>query len=112
MNNYEIEEMSYLELLKLAQDVNTSKKVLEKLSTNTDWQIRFCVAKNPNTPPDVLKKLSSDKHYGVCFAVSNNPNTPIYILKILSKSWDNDISDSAITNLENKKEEREKYEQL
>jgi len=44
-----------------ASDSNTSKEILEYLSKDKDWIVRFKVARNPNTPIETLKELSKDK---------------------------------------------------
>ena len=47
--------------LELANNPNTPKEVLKKLSTDEDWYVRWNVVRNPNTPKEVLIKLSTDE---------------------------------------------------
>ena len=48
-----------------ALDPNCSKEILEKLSNDEDWNIRYYVASNPNTSKETLEGLSNDKNSGV-----------------------------------------------
>jgi len=65
------------DLIDIAGDTNTSKKLLKILSNHEYAPIRSWVAKNSNTPKDVLEKLSNDEYWAVRENVANNPNRPI-----------------------------------
>lgn len=58
----------------VAGNINTPKEVLIELSKNKEWYIRCRVAKNPSTPLEILKILSKDKHGNVRFFVPQNPS--------------------------------------
>ena len=68
---------------RVADNPNTPKETLTKLSTDKDWWIRRKVANNTNTPKRALYKLSVDKNYAIRICVANNPNAPKKVLKKL-----------------------------
>ena len=57
-------------------EITTDISILEKLSDDKNWWVRYKVANNPNTPTHLLEKLSDDKNWLVRNAVANNPNIP------------------------------------
>jgi HEAT repeat protein len=67
----------------VAQNLNTPIKTLEKLATDEDSWVRREVARNLNTLPKTLEKLATDENSGVRYWVAYNPNTPYYIKKYL-----------------------------
>lgn len=40
---------------------------------NSDWEVRAKVAENPNTPADVLTELAKDSDYIVRYLVARDP---------------------------------------
>lgn len=60
---YALGSLSHDELLKLADNKRTSRKVLTMLSNSQNWAIKSRVAGNPNTPIEILIKLSKDKDW-------------------------------------------------
>jgi len=44
----------------LARDSNTPRKILEILSTDSAWGVRYCLSKNPNVPIKILGILGGD----------------------------------------------------
>ena len=68
-------------LWSLAQNIKTSKKALEILSTHYYANIVMYVAENTNTPIEVLEKLSQDSN--LAYSLSRNTSTPNEILKEL-----------------------------
>ena len=69
----------------LANNSNTPKEVLEKLSNDEHYGVRCCVARNPNTSKETLEKLSNDEDYGGFFYLDSR-NTSIHIFSI-KRSW-------------------------
>ena len=65
IKEFEIQEalglLTYDMKWRMADNPNTPKETLKKLSTDKHWDVRCCVAKNPNTPPRIVVKLSTDK---------------------------------------------------
>jgi hypothetical protein len=55
---------------------------LTKLSKDGDWYVRCWVADNPNTTKKVLTKLSKDEDGHVRYWAAENPNTPKEVLTI------------------------------
>ena len=68
--------MSEEEKIGLAENPNTPKDILIKLSGDEDGDVRKRVAGNSNTPKDILVKLSEDETGDVREAVAENPNRP------------------------------------
>ncbi|KKM03238.1 hypothetical protein LCGC14_1776460 [marine sediment metagenome] len=50
--------LTYTALRALATSPKTHKKILDKLSTDEEWNVRVAVASNINTPLDVLKNMT------------------------------------------------------
>ena len=65
-----------------------SAKTLEKLSNDSDWNVRYGVAYNTNCPVEILAKLSKDSDWFVRRSVTYNTNCPVEILAKLSKDMD------------------------
>jgi len=68
----------------IAQNLNTSQEVLNRLSKDQDRQVRLNVAHNSNTSPETLDYLSRDKDSDVRLNVAENPNTSPETLKQMS----------------------------
>jgi len=64
----------------LALDPKTSIAVLEKLSKDENWLIRWAIADNPNCSVSILEELSKDKRWGIRWCVSRNLNCPSWII--------------------------------
>jgi hypothetical protein len=87
----------------------TDPVILDELSKDGDWYVRYRVADNPNTTPETLDYLSKDEHYYVHCAVAENPNTASETLKQMAKvETDSDVKNS-IKNHPNCLEETWKY---
>lgn len=56
---------------KLAKSPNTSLRILDELSKDKNWRIRYYVAKNPRTPLALRVNLGKDKHPVVRDAIEN-----------------------------------------
>ena len=69
----------------------TVPALLEKLSADSDNDMRKGVAQNAHTPVKVLEKLSADSYYGVRWGVAQNAHTPAKVLEKLSADSDNDV---------------------
>jgi len=66
---------------------------------------KLSIVRNPNTSIEILEYLSRDKHYWIRYYVANNPNTSIEVLKRLSKDEDLWIKDIVKENLRKRKNE-------
>ena len=73
--------MNKLDLAK----TTTNPKILDELSKDEDWGVRWGVAVNSNTSPETLDYLSRDEDYNVRYRVARNLNTTSEILDYLSK---------------------------
>ena len=62
--------------------------VLDELSWDEDWCVRWYVASNRNTKPETLDVLSRDENSYVRRYVAENPNTSPEILDTLSQDKD------------------------
>jgi hypothetical protein len=71
-----------METLK-AYRIPAREETLRLLATDTNFWVRFEVARNPATPVDALRRLAKDEHGGVRAAVAGNPNTPADFLLLL-----------------------------
>ena len=65
--------MTVSEREELAQNLNTPKEILVKLSRDEHWEVRRSVALNPNTPIETLVELSKDQDQDVRENVARNP---------------------------------------
>lgn len=70
----------------IAQNPNTSSRVLARLATDPDNYVRYTVAVNPNTPVDILRKFVEQNDLFAMAGVANNLNTPIDLLRTLAHS--------------------------
>jgi hypothetical protein len=89
--------MNKITLAKYSKDPH----ILETLSRDEDWLVRYWVAGNPNTPIPILQTLSRDEHWNVRCWVAGNPNTPIPILEALSKDKDSSFVRQAVAQNQN-----------
>ncbi|MBO5142195.1 MAG: hypothetical protein J6C46_04240 [Clostridia bacterium] len=55
----------------LAKNLNTPLTILDELSKDKNWRIRYYVAKNPRTPLALRVKLGRDNHPVVRDAIEN-----------------------------------------
>ena len=68
----------------LAQ-TTTDPVILDELSRDKHWWVRWDVAYNLNTSPETLKQMSIDEDYlYVKHAIKANPNCPLETWKYLS----------------------------
>lgn len=58
---------------------------LEKLSRDSETDVRIAVAENPNTSVSTLVYLSNDPVYWVRYALLKNPNTPMPLVNSIAK---------------------------
>ena len=58
----DIKSLSLSHRIYLAQNSNTSTKILEQLATDENVNVRYCVARNPNTPHYIKKYLKIQEH--------------------------------------------------
>lgn len=70
---------------KVASNLFTSKKILNRLASDGDIYVREQVARNPNASVKTLKLLSQDSVSDIRAWVAENPYTPASILNTLSK---------------------------
>jgi hypothetical protein len=75
----------WLVRFRVALNPNTTPEILDYLSKDEDWLVRICVAKNFNTTPETLDYLSRDKGSTVRWCVAQNPNTTPETLKEMAK---------------------------
>lgn len=68
-----------------------------------DWEVLRLVAQNKNTLGEVLDYLSYNEDYSVRYEVSKNPNAFEETLERLSKDGDDQIRDKAKESLENRR---------
>ena len=71
---------------------DTPKSVLEILSVDKNWEVRYWVARHSNTTIEILKRLSNDKDLNVRQQVARNSKTPVNILTKLIKGDNFQIS--------------------
>jgi len=64
---------------KLANALTTPPEMLDVLSNDDEWRVRYLVANNPNAQPETLETLSNDEEWLVRSNVADNPNTPKYL---------------------------------
>ena len=70
---------------RVAYNSNTSPETLDYLSRGQDFVVRYRVAENINTSPETLKQMSIDEDYlYVKHAIKANPNCPLETWKYLS----------------------------
>ena len=67
---------------------STDSDILNKLSQDEDYYVRYWVARNPNTKPENLDVLSRDEYPDVRYWVARNPNTKSETLDTLSQDED------------------------
>lgn len=58
----------------VAKNYNASEKILDYLKEDEDKDIRLAVANNSNASEKTLDYLKEDEHGNVCLAVARNPN--------------------------------------
>ena len=77
------------EKIKIAENSNTDKDMLDILGLEKDWMIRMAVALNENVSVGISDRLSRDEEWGVRQAVAENENDSLEILERLSedKYW-------------------------
>lgn len=71
-----------------AEDEGTLSDVLDVLSRDVDWRVRWRVARNRSTPPETLARLADDPDLTVRFWVAGNPNTDPAALERLAYDAD------------------------
>lgn len=64
---------------KLAKNPNTSKKILDILSFDRSWYVRYCVATNINSTPEIFERLYNETEWFTTSAIRLNHSTPNYI---------------------------------
>jgi len=70
--------------LQLAE-ITTDPNILDELSKDEKWYVRWRVARNPNTTPETLKQMSIDEDNNIVkYRIKNNPNCPLETWKYLS----------------------------
>ena len=95
MDNLSIEDKE-----KLAADPTTPPYVLEELSKNEYWEVRYTIADNSlKTPTRVLETLSKDKNWEVRINVAWNENTSLLIVEDLVNDVDASVCFAALTIL-------------
>ena len=93
MDNLSVEDKK-----KLATELTTPPHVLEALSKEKEWVLRYRVAWNLNAPTHVLEALSKDTDRDVRSNVANNLNTPPRVLETLSNDEDWEVRASVAWN--------------
>jgi hypothetical protein len=74
IEEYECEKMSEEEVFKLAENPNTSQRILDELADDTSPTIRGAVAWHNNTSQETLRRLSDDVDSYVRNYTKANPN--------------------------------------
>lgn len=74
IEEYECEQMSEEEVFKLAENPNTSQRILDELADDTSPTIRGAVARHNNTSQETLRRLSDDVDSYVRNYAKANPN--------------------------------------
>jgi hypothetical protein len=100
---------NYLVRWDVALNSNTSPETLDYLSKDEVHYVRCNVASNLNTSPETLDYLSRDKHWWVRCNVARNPNTTPETLKEMAKVETNVQVKYYIKNNHNCSEETYKY---
>jgi hypothetical protein len=77
--------------LRAAISHNTPLRVLLRLSTDKNSQIRMKLASNTICPPEVFYNLQGDPFLGVRYAMALNPSCPQDILRTLYETNENPI---------------------
>jgi len=77
---YALGSLSIDDLRRLAQNSNTSKRVLTILIKDPYWNIPYYVVANPNTPIDIIVELALTKPWWGRDMPVRNPNIPKDIL--------------------------------
>lgn len=67
------------------------QRVLERMASSVDWQVREAAAKNSKTSITLLEALAIDKDEHVRRCVAQNPVSPKHLLKQLSKDTDSTV---------------------
>ncbi len=93
---------------KLAQ-TTTDPEVLDELSKDEDFYVRWDVAENPNTTSETLDYLSKDEYWYIRCGVANNTNTTSETLKQMAKVETNSYVKYYIKKHPNCLEETWKY---
>jgi 3-methyladenine DNA glycosylase AlkC len=89
-----------MDKLDLAQ-TTTDPKILDELSKDKNFYVRYRVAQNLNTIPETLDYLSKDEDFCVRWNVAKNLNTSPEILKQMSIVEENDYVRYYIKNNRN-----------
>jgi len=80
----DLENMDYLEKIKLARGPDTSEDVLRELAKDENWEVRWYVADNCNsTPAGALLELAQDVNWQVRWCVARNSKSSSNILVML-----------------------------
>ena len=94
INNLVMTTEERIELAKESQD----PEVLDLLSRDEKYTVRYRVADNPNTSAETLDRLSRDEDNYVRVGVAKKPNTLIDTLTRLSRDEDYWVRHHAIRN--------------
>ena len=88
LNKTDVSKLSTEEKLKLAKDPNATVEILQGLSRDKDYYVRYWVARNPKATVEILQSLAQDKDSRVRYWVSRHPNATVEILQGLSRDKD------------------------
>jgi len=99
----------YIVRFYVARNLNTTPEILDYLSKDEYWWVRYRVARNLNTSPETLDYMSRDKDSTVRDGVAQNPNTTPETLKEMAKVETNYDIITAIKIHPNCPEETWKY---
>ncbi len=69
------------------------------LAEDIEKDVREALALNKKTPLKILEKLSKDEHYRVRWNVAQHPNASKRLLKKLAKDGNESVSNEAKNNL-------------
>lgn len=82
--------------------ISTDPEVLDRLSEDEEYKVKWHVANNHNTSSKTLSKLATDRISGIRARVADNKNTDITTLIQLTKDHMHNVSDLAKENLKNR----------
>jgi len=85
-------------LVRLARSEKTSAEILEKLSHNSNSEVKDAVLQNPKCTEEMLERLSNDSDQRIKVAVLKNPKCTQEILEKLSNDSDPEVKVAVLKN--------------
>ena len=88
LNKTDVSKLSTEEKLKLAKDPNATVEILQGLSRDKDYYVRYGVAGHPNATIEILQGLAQDENSYVREKAMKNPNYKPKTLELTSAQYE------------------------